>query len=313
MLSIVLALLPGRLHLWLRRRRGDSIAASATVGFGAVIQTESLTMGAHSHIGRFTRLRATKIDIGDEASVGSLTSVGAHTLTLSPKGSIAALVIVLGDSCNSRARLTIGRHSKIFPFCWVDLSHEVTLGDRVGVGGHGLIFTHGSWANHFLGAPVSFGPVVIEDRVWLPWRVTVLPGVTIGARAIVSTGAVVMRDVPRGALAGGLPAKTLREVAYTHMEASDIEKSLSTVAAEFTGAVGNSVTVHVDMPLEQATYRQGVVLTFGGDIHKAEILRASGIGVIDVGTETAWIPKDGHDTRELASWLTRYGVRVDER
>ena len=55
-------------------------------------------------------------------------------------------------------------------------------------------------------------PVVIEESVWLCANVTVLKGVTIGARSVIATGSVVTRDIPPDTLAGGVPAKPLRSL-----------------------------------------------------------------------------------------------------
>ena len=53
------------------------------------------------------------------------------------------------------------------------------------------------------------GPVVIEDDVFLGQNVTVLGGVHIGRGATVAAGAVVVKNVPAGAVVGGIPAKVL--------------------------------------------------------------------------------------------------------
>jgi acetyltransferase-like isoleucine patch superfamily enzyme len=55
-------------------------------------------------------------------------------------------------------------------------------------------------------------PVVIEDDVWLCGNVTVLKGVTIGARSIITVGSVVNRDIPPDTLAGGLPARPIKSL-----------------------------------------------------------------------------------------------------
>lgn len=54
-------------------------------------------------------------------------------------------------------------------------------------------------------------PIVIGRNVWIGAHATVTPGVTIGDGAIVAAGAVVTRDVPAGALVGGVPARVIRD------------------------------------------------------------------------------------------------------
>jgi len=53
-------------------------------------------------------------------------------------------------------------------------------------------------------------PVVIEDNVWIGYRVIILPGVTVGRNAIVGAGAVCPKDVPPYAVVGGNPARVLK-------------------------------------------------------------------------------------------------------
>lgn len=54
--------------------------------------------------------------------------------------------------------------------------------------------------------------VVIGDDVWLGANVTVLKGVTIGARTVVAAGSVVTRSLPPDVLAAGAPAKTVKRL-----------------------------------------------------------------------------------------------------
>ncbi|NJR77273.1 CatB-related O-acetyltransferase [Sphingomonas corticis] len=62
---------------------------------------------------------------------------------------------------------------------------------------------------------------VIEDDVWLSHNVTVLPGCKrIGRGAIVGAGAVVIADVPRYAVAVGVPAKVVRYRFPTEVQAA---------------------------------------------------------------------------------------------
>ena len=63
--------------------------------------------------------------------------------------------------------------------------------------------------------------VRIKDFVWLGDSVTILPGITIEEGAIVAAGSVVVKDVPRGGIVGGNPAKLIK---YRNLEAFDRHK-----------------------------------------------------------------------------------------
>lgn len=56
----------------------------------------------------------------------------------------------------------------------------------------------------------TYGKVTIKKNAWLGMGVTVCPGVTIGAYAVVAAGAVVTKDVPDYAVVGGVPAKVIK-------------------------------------------------------------------------------------------------------
>lgn len=60
--------------------------------------------------------------------------------------------------------------------------------------------------------------IVIGDNVWLGDRVIVLGGVTIGDGAIIQAGSVVVKDIPKCAIAGGHPANVFSHRDYDHYE-----------------------------------------------------------------------------------------------
>jgi acetyltransferase-like isoleucine patch superfamily enzyme len=60
--------------------------------------------------------------------------------------------------------------------------------------------------------------VIIEDNVWLGSKVTLLPGITIEEGAIIQAGSTVTSDVPKGAIAGGHPAKVFSKRDMKHYE-----------------------------------------------------------------------------------------------
>lgn len=91
----------------------------------------------------------------------------------------------------------------------------VTLGDGV-VLGPGVAFTNAM-------RPRAFRKLPVEDllrthvgaRAVIGANATVLPGIRIGAGALVRAGSVVTRDVPEGGCVAGNPARTVRRANET--------------------------------------------------------------------------------------------------
>lgn len=52
----------------------------------------------------------------------------------------------------------------------------------------------------------------IQENAWLGAGVIVMPGVTIGANAVIGAGSVVTRDIPPNVVAVGAPCRVLREI-----------------------------------------------------------------------------------------------------
>ncbi len=57
----------------------------------------------------------------------------------------------------------------------------------------------------------SKGSIVIGDNVWIGDKATILPGVIIGDGAVIAANAVVSKDVPAYCVAGGNPAKIIKQ------------------------------------------------------------------------------------------------------
>lgn len=58
--------------------------------------------------------------------------------------------------------------------------------------------------------PASATPVIVEDGVLIGANAVVIEGVHIGADAVVAAGAVVIEDVPAGAVVAGSPARIVK-------------------------------------------------------------------------------------------------------
>jgi len=104
--------------------------------------------------------------------------------------------------------VTIGADTDIGGTTWIDAWVTVHIGSRCYLGDHIDLLT----GSHEISSPdlaPKTAPIVIGDYAWLPRRVIVLPGVTMGRGAVAATGAVVVKDVPPLTVVGGNPAREI--------------------------------------------------------------------------------------------------------
>jgi acetyltransferase-like isoleucine patch superfamily enzyme len=301
MLDILLFFMPSCIHVFIRRLRGQTVARSAKIKLGSFIRADDLTLGKHVTIGPGVILSANKIQIGDFSSVRGPTVMSCKQITLGSNARVSSFVIVRSDKLES-ARFSMGHCSSVFPLCWIEPGEGVTIDDQAGVGGYSLIFTHGVWPSYLEGGPVQRGPVYIGKNVWLPWRVFVLPGVTIGKNCVIGAGAVVNKSIPDNAFATGMPAKVIRSPAYESLDINEKRKRVCLILEKFARATGG-------------TYDNGEVesdgkifkLSEANNFEKLEI-RADDL-VIDLANYT--VSKNGLQRAEpLTGFLRDYGIRL---
>lgn len=122
----------------------------------------------------------------------------------------------------------IGNEVHIYPSAHVRMPWQLEIGDWSSVGEDVLIYnlgkvTIGSRATLSLRAHLCAGthdytrpdmpllktPIHVGDDVWVCADAFVGPGVDVGANAIVAARAVVMKNVPPGAIVAGNPARVV--------------------------------------------------------------------------------------------------------
>jgi acetyltransferase-like isoleucine patch superfamily enzyme len=109
-------------------------------------------------------------------------------------------------------KLELGDQVDIGEFTHIRANGGVRIGSRVLIAAHVTITTR----EHPVALPrwgvTKDAPSVIEDDVWIGAGAIVLPGVTIGRGSVIAAGAVVTGDVPPFTVAGGVPARTIKQV-----------------------------------------------------------------------------------------------------
>lgn len=95
--------------------------------------------------------------------------------------------------------------------CNINCAEKIVIGHHVAIGENVVIRDSDS---HRILSNKNYRmtqPIIIEDHVWIGINVTILKGVRVGKGSVIAAGAVVNKDIPPNVLAGGVPAKILKE------------------------------------------------------------------------------------------------------
>lgn len=139
------------------------------------------------------------------------------------KAQVQGPLLVTGAGENPCAQISIGTSTLISGYLHCDVGAPIRIGNSVRIG-HGvslLTVDHDIGTKDLRSGIRKYGPIEIGDGAWLASHVVVLPGVRIGAGAIVAAGSVVTHDVPDNTLVRGVPARVARELDANAQLASD--------------------------------------------------------------------------------------------
>jgi acetyltransferase-like isoleucine patch superfamily enzyme len=105
--------------------------------------------------------------------------------------------------------LKIGDKTYINPNCHLVVTNGIHIGSNCAISWNFQAIDsdiHQSSATKDVSKPIHIG-----NHVWIGSNVTVLKGVEIGDGSIIAAGSLVNKNIPPGVLAGGVPAKILKE------------------------------------------------------------------------------------------------------
>ncbi len=113
--------------------------------------------------------------------------------------------------CDYGAQISLGDRVFVNMGCIFLDAAPIVLGDDVQLGPAVQLLTsdHPRDAAERASGLESALPITIGDRAWLGGGVIVLPGVEIGADAIIGAGSVVTRSVEPGVTAAGNPCRVI--------------------------------------------------------------------------------------------------------
>lgn len=202
--------MPSFLKLIFYRLVGYKIGKNVKIGFGSVILGNNVEIEDHVKVGLLTVIRGNEIYIERFAKIGSFSFIDSGKLRIGEDSRINEQVII-GGMKTPESSLDLGKRTIIMEYSYINTTMPVKIGDDTGIGGHCLLFTHGSWLNQLEGFPVNFAPIEIGSSVWLPWRVFVMPGVNVGDRVVIGANSLVSKSIKSNCLVAGSPAKVIKE------------------------------------------------------------------------------------------------------
>jgi acetyltransferase-like isoleucine patch superfamily enzyme len=171
--------------------------------------------------------------IGKNTTIKEQTIINAFQLVSIGDHVIIDRDVFVGGMQSEKSALQVGNESVILFRSYLNTTRRIILGDNVGIGGYCLIFTHSAWQNVLEGNPYKFADVEIKDNSWLPWNVTVLPGVTIEKDATIGSGSTVTRSIPQSVFAAGIPAKIIRQKNLGQLSLEDRKIILQDILKDF--------------------------------------------------------------------------------
>ena len=157
-----------------------------TIGERAVIRSHTViyagnVIGRNFQTGNKVNIRESN-RIGDNVSIGTLSVVEHH--------------VDIGNGVRIHTQVFIPEFSVLEDGCWI---------------GPNVVLTNAKYPLS-PGVKDSLVGPVIRRNAKIGANATLLPGVVIGEGALVGAGAVVVRDVPPGAVVVGNPARVIRHV-----------------------------------------------------------------------------------------------------
>jgi acetyltransferase-like isoleucine patch superfamily enzyme len=262
------------------------------------------------------------VHVGCKTVIKEGTIINAFKSVSIGNGVIIDRDVFIGGMQSEKSAIEVGNDCVILYRSYLNTTRKISIGNNVGIGGYCLIFTHSAWQNVLNGNPYKFADVEIKDNAWLPWNVTVLPGVIIERDVTIGTGSTVTKSVPPYVFAAGVPAKVIRKKDLCTLSQEDknmivleIMRDFQDYASKFLKLKDIETEQGRDFGITYNDYRLLYTLHFN-HIQRNDIVISFKIPD-EIKKQNEWIELDlqrSNTLQDIAnyfiSFVRRYGIKI---
>ncbi|MFI4963607.1 MAG: acyltransferase [Legionellales bacterium] len=111
------------------------------------------------------------------------------------------------------SNIHLGKDIYIAYGCWFNAGEKISIGNEVIFGPYCIVVStnHSRQTGSFRYGALKLSPIKIGYGCWIGSHVTITPGSEISNGSCIGAGALVTGKIPSGVLAGGIPARVLKE------------------------------------------------------------------------------------------------------
>lgn len=166
------------------------------------LRAQGIKLGKDVYIGKFVNIQIDnqgQLIIGDQVVILDYTNIFIH----------------------SNASIEIGDSTFISHHCELASSQSILIGKECALAAYcTIIDTDKDYTDYNTPMPLRraiTSPIILENNVWLAYKVTVLKGVQIEQNCVVAANAVVTKNIPAYSTAAGVPAKVIKHFKITDL------------------------------------------------------------------------------------------------
>ena len=246
---------------------GAHIEDDVEIGFGSIIVSEYMQLKRNSIIGSSCFIKTKSFELGVMSVIGNNANIVTRDVKIGDVFfSGNSITIGGGGAFSSRARLIIGDECLVSSNCILNTGEGIIIGDRVGLSPHVKIYTHNHWQSELDGYHSNFGPIIIEDNVYITGDCLVVPNVTIGKGSTVFSNSTVTSDVEPYTQLSGNPAVVVGKISKNvrqEKKVSIIKRIISLMYEEQQKIdINEANVIYLDSVSSKTQTDASVIITF---------------------------------------------------